>query len=93
MTDTRVYWADWPLQVHPEGIRLFYYAEGAHYLYGMVDLIIWETRRKDFGVMVAHHVVTVALLAVSFHWGFLRVRSTRCTRTYPLQPHPPATLP
>lgn len=28
--------------------------------------------------MVLHHIVTMALLGVSFHWGFLRVRF--CTR-------------
>jgi len=44
-----------------------------HYLYSLVDLTVWESRRKDHVAMVVHHAATLALLAVSFYFSFLRV--------------------
>ena len=30
-------------------------------------LIFWETRRKDFAVMMTHHVATITLIALSYY--------------------------
>lgn len=43
------------------------------YIYSIFALIAWETRRKDFAVMMSHHVVTSALIGYSFLTGFFRI--------------------
>lgn len=30
-------------------------------------LIFWETRRKDFPVMMIHHLATITLIVVSYY--------------------------
>jgi ceramide synthetase len=72
--DTHLLWAGWPeAHHHPPGLRRFYAWQMGHYLYGMVDQLVWESRRKDHLAMLLHHFATFALLAVSFHFAFLRV--------------------
>ncbi|KAI4990855.1 hypothetical protein ZWY2020_039226 [Hordeum vulgare] len=44
---------------------VYMYAAG-FYVYSIFDLLFWETRRKDFGVMMSHHVATVVLIVVSY---------------------------
>merc|ERR1712162_51307 len=50
-----------------------YASELGFYLPRILMLLVWETRRKDFPVMLAHHVVTVALLIASHRVSLLRV--------------------
>jgi len=72
--DTHLLWQGWPeAHDHPPRLRLFYAWQMGHYLYGMVDQLVWESRRKDHAAMLLHHAATFALLAVSFHFSFLRV--------------------
>ena len=54
-------------------LRFFYSWQMGHYLYSLVDLVFWETRRKDHTAMLVHHGATISLLAVSFYYSFLRV--------------------
>jgi ceramide synthetase len=54
-------------------LRLFYAWQMGHYVYGLVDQLVWESRRKDHAAMVVHHGATLALLSVSFAFNFLRV--------------------
>ena len=72
--DTRLLWQGWPeAHEHPPGLRRFYAWQMGHYLYGIVDQLVWESRRKDHVAMLLHHAATFALLAVSFYFSFLRV--------------------
>ena len=72
--DTHLLWSGWPeAHAHPPRLRRFYAWQMGHYLYGMVDQLVWESRRKDHVAMLLHHFATFALLAVSFHFSFLRV--------------------
>lgn len=74
LKDTSLCWAGWPTEHHHSlPLQFFYAMEMAHYLYGTVDQLVWESRRKDHAAMVVHHLATLALLVVSFHWSFLRV--------------------
>uniref|UniRef100_A0ACD5XR58 Uncharacterized protein n=1 Tax=Avena sativa TaxID=4498 RepID=A0ACD5XR58_AVESA len=41
------------------------YATG-FYIYSIFALLFWETRRKDFGVMMAHHVSAIILIVMSY---------------------------
>uniref|UniRef100_A0A0E0NSU5 TLC domain-containing protein n=1 Tax=Oryza rufipogon TaxID=4529 RepID=A0A0E0NSU5_ORYRU len=36
-------------------------------------LVAWETRRKDFAVMMSHHVVTSILIGYAYLTGFFRI--------------------
>jgi ceramide synthetase len=71
---TSLLWRGWPYEhAHPARLRAFYAWQMGHYLYGLVDQLVWESRRKDHAAMLLHHAATFALLAVSFHFSFLRV--------------------
>jgi hypothetical protein len=49
-----------------------YLLYGARYVQTAVS-VVWETRRKDFRQMVAHHVLTVAVVLTSYAGGYARV--------------------
>ena len=40
-------------------IMLFYTCQCGFYINSTAALLIWETRRKDFSVMMSHHAITV----------------------------------
>lgn len=71
--DTEVYFKGWPDQSLKLPLKLYYTSEFGFYLYGIVALIVWETRRKDFGVMVSHHVITLLLIGYSYIARFFRI--------------------
>jgi hypothetical protein len=39
---------------------------GGFYTYSIFALTFWETRRKDFGVSMSHHIAAVALIVFSY---------------------------
>nr|KJB79304.1 hypothetical protein B456_013G043800 [Gossypium raimondii] len=45
------------------------------YIYSIAALLTWETRRKDFAVMMSHHVITVILIGYSYITSFFRIGS------------------
>jgi len=51
-------------------VKLYYILELGYYLQAIFSLVFWETRRKDFAVMMGHHIVTIILIVFS-HWGRL----------------------
>lgn len=53
------------LYIRPSLI-LTYMCECGFYLYSIAALLTWETRRKDFSVMMSHHIVTVILISFSY---------------------------
>uniref|UniRef100_A0A8R7Q7H5 TLC domain-containing protein n=1 Tax=Triticum urartu TaxID=4572 RepID=A0A8R7Q7H5_TRIUA len=67
--DTLQYFDGWPNQPIPSSLRLFYMCQCGFYIYSIFALIAWETRRKDFAVMMSHHVVTSVLIGYSFLTG------------------------
>ncbi|KAL3652246.1 hypothetical protein CASFOL_001927 [Castilleja foliolosa] len=54
-------------------VKLVYMCECGFYIYSIAALLVWETRRKDFSVMMSHHVITVFLIAFSYTARFFRV--------------------
>ena len=48
-------------------LRQVYCSELAFMLASIFMLIFWETRRKDFPVMMTHHVATISLIAISYY--------------------------
>lgn len=47
-------------------LKLYYMCQCGFYLYSIAALLVWETRRKDFAVMMSHHVITVILIGYSY---------------------------
>eukprot|EP00897_Mesotaenium_endlicherianum_P000647 jgi/Mesen1/10583/ME000085S09915 len=66
---TAAFWDGWPGQSIKRKLKLYYAAQGGFYLYSVAALVGWETRRKDFGVMMTHHLVTIVLLGYSYYTG------------------------
>ncbi|GAQ79490.1 long-acyl-chain ceramide synthase [Klebsormidium nitens] len=67
------FWKGWPEQKMRMDLKLFYASELGFYSYGIVFLLLWETKRKDFGVMTIHHIGTLVLISYSYFTGFVRV--------------------
>ena len=47
----------------------YYVAEMTFYLSSTFMLALWEERRRDFWVMMLHHVMSVFLIGVSYLTG------------------------
>lgn len=73
--DTKEYFRGWPNQELRLPLELFYMCQCGFYLYSIGALLTWETRRKDFAVMMSHHVITVILIGYSYITSFFRVGS------------------
>ncbi|KAF5448150.1 hypothetical protein F2P56_028708 [Juglans regia] len=73
--DTKGFFRGWPNQELLLPLRLFYMCQCGFYIYSIAALLTWETRRKDFSVMMSHHVITVALIGYSYITRFFRIGS------------------
>ncbi|KAK1269937.1 hypothetical protein QJS04_geneDACA006749 [Acorus gramineus] len=79
-TDTRYFWVGpgeqvWPDQKIKVKLKGLYMYAAGFYTYSIFALMFWETRRKDFGVSMSHHVGTVFLITMSYIFRFARVGS------------------
>ncbi|XP_038997278.1 LAG1 longevity assurance homolog 2-like [Hibiscus syriacus] len=73
--DEKGYFRGWPNQELKLSISLFYMCQCGFYIYSIVALLTWETRRKDFAVMMSHHVITAILIGYSYVISFFRIGS------------------
>jgi ceramide synthetase len=71
--DMMQYFDGWPNQHMSSSLMLFYMCQCGFYIYSIFALVAWETRRKDFAVMMSHHVITSILIGVSYLTGFFRI--------------------
>eukprot|EP00630_Chrysocystis_fragilis_P004112 CAMPEP_0197400150 /NCGR_PEP_ID=MMETSP1165-20131217/16410_1 /TAXON_ID=284809 /ORGANISM="Chrysocystis fragilis, Strain CCMP3189" /LENGTH=323 /DNA_ID=CAMNT_0042926197 /DNA_START=18 /DNA_END=989 /DNA_ORIENTATION=+ len=55
-----------------DDLRCYYLLYGARYAQGTLTVLL-EPKRKDFVEMVLHHLVTVAVVAISYLYGWNRV--------------------
>ncbi|KAL9433361.1 hypothetical protein AB3S75_028233 [Citrus x aurantiifolia] len=79
-TNTKYFWEGpgnqaWPYQKTKLKLKGLYMYVGGFYAYSILALLVWETRRSDFGVSMAHHVATVILIVLSYILRFTRVGS------------------
>ncbi|KAM3751165.1 hypothetical protein ACB098_04G088200 [Castanea mollissima] len=79
-TNTKYFWVGPGDQVWPDlkiklKLKGLYMCSAGFYLYSIVALVFWETRRSDFLVSLAHHVATVILITLSYISKFARVGS------------------
>uniref|UniRef100_A0A5B7B3H5 TLC domain-containing protein n=1 Tax=Davidia involucrata TaxID=16924 RepID=A0A5B7B3H5_DAVIN len=73
--DTKEYFRGWPNQEFRLPLKLFYLCQCGFYIYSIAALLTWETRRKDYSVMMSHHIVTVILIGYSYIARFFRIGS------------------
>lgn len=52
-------------------VARLYQVHTGFYMVSVLMLLFWETRRKDFPVMMAHHIVTLSLLVGSYAVGYV----------------------
>lgn len=79
-TESKQFWIgpgdqQWPNQMMRLKLKVLYGFAGGFYTYSIFALIFWETRRKDFGVSMTHHVAAVVLIIFSYLARFARVGS------------------
>ena len=53
--------------------RLYYLFELGYYCSCILFLFRHDTRRRDFPEMITHHLATVALIVLSYAWGWMRL--------------------
>ncbi|GHP09378.1 hypothetical protein PPROV_000811300 [Pycnococcus provasolii] len=63
----------WPEQRCDSATKNLYAAELGFYVASIGMLLVWEVRRKDFAVMLTHHVITSLLIFHSWTLHFMRV--------------------
>ncbi|EPS71659.1 hypothetical protein M569_03098, partial [Genlisea aurea] len=73
--DVKSYFTGWPNQELKVSLKLIYMCQCGFYIYSIAALSLWETRRKDFPVMMSHHVITVVLISSSYMTSFFRIGS------------------
>ncbi|XP_027126238.1 ASC1-like protein 1 [Coffea eugenioides] len=79
-SNTRYFWIGpgdqvWPDQKMKFKLKLLYMYSGGFYIYAIVALLFWDTKRSDFWASMIHHVASVLLIAVSYIFRFGRVGS------------------
>ncbi|EKV19476.1 Longevity assurance factor, putative [Penicillium digitatum] len=69
--NTRGMYELFPHRTHAAEFKLYYLIEAAYWAQqAIVMLLGMEKRRKDFTELVAHHIVTLALIALSYRFHF-----------------------
>ncbi|KAH0461801.1 hypothetical protein IEQ34_009376 [Dendrobium chrysotoxum] len=64
--NTKEYFKGWPNQELGFSTKLFCMCQCGYYTYSIFALLIWETRRKDFYIMMSHHIITSILIGYSY---------------------------
>lgn len=65
-------WIDWINQQVTMDIKIYYWLSLGHYLHLLVAQF-FDVKRKDFIEMFIHHIVTVALLSLSYWINYVRI--------------------
>lgn len=73
--DITAYFRDFKNQELKYSLELVYMCQCGFYIYSIAALLLWETRRKDFSVMMSHHIITVFLIGYSYITRFFRLGS------------------
>lgn len=65
-------WSSWPQIYLEAGLKLYYLSQLAFWIQQIIVIHI-EDRRKDHWQMLAHHIITISLLALSYPFRQWRV--------------------
>ncbi|KAK0670084.1 putative sphingosine N-acyltransferase-like protein [Cercophora samala] len=71
---TRGMYEGFPHRTHEAGFKCYYLLQAAFWMQQVVVMVLGlEARRKDFNQLVGHHVVTAALVGLSYRFHFAHV--------------------
>uniref|UniRef100_A0A453PGT4 TLC domain-containing protein n=1 Tax=Aegilops tauschii subsp. strangulata TaxID=200361 RepID=A0A453PGT4_AEGTS len=70
-TSTMNFWVGpgdqiWPDQTMKFKLKGVYMYAAGFYMYSIIALLFWETRRSDFGLSMTHHIASVFLIVMSY---------------------------
>lgn len=69
--NTEQFWVDFPHRTHNATFKLNYLLEASYWIQQAVVLaLMLEKPRKDFKELVFHHLVTLALIFLSYRFHF-----------------------
>lgn len=68
--DVETYWS---ASVPTSSMHRLYVAYLAAYAYDLFELVTASHRERDYWRMIAHHIVTLALVAASLHIGYVQI--------------------
>ncbi|KAI5283231.1 sphingosine N-acyltransferase lag1, partial [Ascosphaera atra] len=68
----RAIWADWPIR-HTSGAMKAYTLSQLGFWFHQIVVLNVEERRKDYGQMLFHHIITSGLLGAAYVYGFFNV--------------------
>jgi ceramide synthetase len=57
----------------PYDIKLLYFSECGFYMHSIYATLYMDTVKKDFAVMLIHHVLTIVLMLMSYSFGFFKI--------------------
>ncbi|CAE6449494.1 unnamed protein product [Rhizoctonia solani] len=72
MLQTKHFWVNYPVRFLPGPIKFYYLCQLACWVHQLI-VINAEERRKDHYQMLAHHIITIALLVSSYITHFTRI--------------------
>jgi len=69
--ETRGMYEGFPHRTHEAGFKFYYLFQAAYWAQQAIVLLLgMEKRRKDFKELVGHHVVSLALIGLSYRFHF-----------------------
>ncbi|KAI8634882.1 TLC domain-containing protein [Xylariaceae sp. FL1651] len=69
--NTRAMYEDFPHKTHEAGFKFYYLFQAAYWAQQAIVLLLGlEERRKDFKELVGHHIVSLALIGLSYRFHF-----------------------
>lgn len=72
--DSASWWHGWPsLRQDAFAVDNFYLVQLAFNLQCLIQIVLIESRKKDYAQMVSHHVITILLIWSSYYVGLMRV--------------------
>lgn len=70
--DTTYFWRDYPVTDYTGAFKYYYLLQFAYTLEGLFALQI-EAPRKDYNILVMHHIITLLMISFSYGLNFTRV--------------------
>ena len=72
--DSASWWHGWPV-IRQDSLTVdnFYLIQLAFNLQCLIQIVLIESRKKDFVQMVSHHIITILLIWTSYYIGLMRI--------------------